>query len=310
MALCSTRGKKLDWQFTLLLLTLSCFSSAALLLKEEPPSGGAEHRVRCPPFRNPNLTALQEQRHHGPVLASKHGKAGSPLHLFLLSLPNAGSTALASLIGTSPQATLLCSAASQSPHSWPEHCEGTWELIREGVIHSLERRWEPEEPSDWAAALRVYERFWNLSRSVRVDKSPPNVAKVNQIVKYFTQSRKAAAFIVLTHASCSPGHQGSPQHQNAEMIVHAAKSTGGFPVLMVPYEDLLRDPYDVARRILEFMPALEELDPSVPGLPQEGPDGGRELSVVDYVLEKAPFQGKEWTTGAKWKVDQALGYVG
>mmetsp|Transcript_70197 Transcript_70197/g.131248 ORF Transcript_70197/g.131248 Transcript_70197/m.131248 type:complete len:309 (+) Transcript_70197:92-1018(+) len=293
-----------------LTLSLSLWRTTALALQGAKPN---ENSITCPPFQNPNIAALKERRslgavHADAVQAKQAATRAEPVHLFLISLPMAGSTALASVIASSPQASLLCAAGKRDEHGWPERCEGVWELIRRGLIHDSSTRWNEQEPADWGAALRVYDHFWNQSLKVHVDKSPPNVAKVHRLASYFEKSKKLAAFIFLTHSSCSPGHQGSPSHHDVSMLAKALRHTGSIPTLVVRYEELLREPYGVAKDILNFLPALESLDPAVQALPSEETDERRDLSVVDYVLSHAPFQGKATTSLELHKVDNVLGY--
>mmetsp|Transcript_45666 Transcript_45666/g.106000 ORF Transcript_45666/g.106000 Transcript_45666/m.106000 type:complete len:302 (+) Transcript_45666:97-1002(+) len=289
-----------------LTLSLLVWRASALTIQ-----GGLheEARVPCPPFRNPNISALQERRALGAVFAdtraTKAAQLAGPVHLFLLSMPHAGSTALASMIASSPQASLLCGAGARQHKN--ERCEGVWELIRAGLIRNRESRWNEKEPEDWGAALHVYDRFWNQSMKVHVDKSPPNVAKVHRLVDYFKKSKKRAAFIFLTHASCSPGHQ-SNHNPDVGVLAGALGKTGSIPTIVVRYEELLQEPYRVAHKILDFLPELESLDPAVQALPQQALDKERDLSVVDYVLSHAPFTGKATTSKYLREVDYAMGY--
>jgi len=58
---------------------------------------------------------------------------------------------------------------------------------------------------------------------------------------------------------------------------------------IVKYEDLITDPYTVAKQLLNFLPELESLDPSKNGLhdaPYVGPNDSRGKSLTDFIQLK------------------------
>merc|ERR1719401_555951 len=116
-----------------------------------------------------------------------------------------------------------------------------------------------------------------------MEKSPPNIAKAQRIHDQLTHAGKHVKFIMVTNSPCYK--ENDLNHM--PLMVKAKQDLPKRSLLHLRYEDILHDPYKSASQILDFLPALESLDPSKYGL--ERNFSGRDLSVVQYILEKKTF---------------------
>lgn len=264
---------------------------------------------RCPRWQTTmaERDAVEERMSRGPVLTKTktHRAATKPLHLFIIASPFSGSTALLSMLATSPEATTLCSGKT-----WA--CEGTWLLIKrkEALYHN---RWWPNA-SQVGPALHIFQDYWDPSKPVRLEKSPPNIVKVPDIAQFFAKKRRQVGFIFLTRAACNnndPSGEGRNFTRALRQAVDTVKE--GFKSLVLHYEDLIRDPYGTAQKIVDKFPALRQLDPAENPLYFSGKtrrqNNKRTQSVAEYVVERGPFANELWSAPRGWlKLDRTFGY--
>lgn len=298
-----------------------------------PPSSGvsqpvplsrslrSEPTVPCPVFSfGPNKQALADRMKAGPVHAeeaayeSSRTLDGQPRHLFISGPAYGGTTALYSLISTSPAVSNLCGAQSLN-------CEGSWLLIQEGLM-PYETRWDPMYPQDWNEALGVFKRYWNLSQPILAEKSPNSALKFTQIWGDLQRTGERASFLYIVRSPCYPPHS-TVWEDHMDGIVEQVNMlrAAGARVLVIRLEELLIDPYGVAEDLLEFMPRLGSLDPARAGLghaPMVEEGDERSIPVANFTEAHSPFWfGTSATTNATLSTspevarDMAeLGYAG
>merc|ERR1712050_578850 len=69
--------------------------------------------------------------------------------------------------------------------------------------HGLIHKWnEPDTPENWGDAMKVFEEVWDAEKHVRVDKSPPNMFKVEHIAEYFRGREEEVVFFFLSRSPC------------------------------------------------------------------------------------------------------------
>jgi hypothetical protein len=270
-------------------------------------SNSLARTVACPALpQSPDATVKLDAQ-AGPVVGSPPTGAEKTVTVFLLVPTGGGSTALLSLLASSPEVSTLCSAGT-----WA--CEGTWLLIDNGIIQNKASRWNPSQPSDWSEALEVYETAWDPEKKIRVDKSPPNLAKISAISQHFWDKPDEVAFISMTMSFCYRDRSflqqetGLTDRQMKGMIADGLEALDQrFARLTLKYEDLVRDPYSEARRILDFLPALKSLDPAVNNLGIN--KTSRNQSIVEYLLNQGPFDNRVAHVTEEMKlIDERLGY--
>jgi len=268
--------------------------------------------LTCQTFENGDVDKIKKRSELGPVFATDNLQqlvSEDHNYLFLVGMPFTGTTSLLSLISTSPQVSNLCANKAST-----FTCEGTWILIQEKQIPTMDDRWKPNYPVNWNNALKVYERTWNLSRPVLVDKSPPSAVKMTQIDADLKRAGKRAFFIVLSRSPCTLDDDFT-----VEAVEHATAMATEFDeiasdqVLHIKYEDMVTSPYWIADKILQFMPALGQLDPSIEGLSNAGNKEfeqavkedprhlGKDESLTGYIIEKFPFSYPATGVSLVWK---------
>jgi len=276
--------------------------------------------VHCLAFKGPDKAALHSRMEmQGPVLASAKrmaertasiSKRAGPLHLFVMAGAGTGSSALLALLVSSPNVTFLKTERLG---------EGMWALQRAGLF-TWKRRWEPELPRDWGAAMRVWDNIWDPSKSVRVEKSPEwhIPGRMERILDYFKGSKRSVGLLFMSRSSCYRaaalnGHeQNYPCHDIQSMLLHAvyAVRKANIRWTMVAYEDLLRDPYVVAAHILRAFPEIGLINPNAqsPQVWHHGRNRHSSKSIVQYILAHETFQNSNHTTSAQAMLDNCLGY--
>ena len=206
--------------------------------------------------------------------------------LFVVGAPHHGTTAVYGLLSTSPNASTLAGHGN-----WAG--EGTWLLKRDAADALgayVRNRWDPAEAYDARAARAVYESYWNMSRSVLVEKSPPSMMRLREIKAAFGDGGESAVkFIFVVRSPCAtrrsaatlrhhPHAQAQAQEADADAdaagpldVGYAARyyvtqmhnlARHGLDGILVRHEDLLLDPARVVARLIAFVPDLGTLDPT------------------------------------------------
>jgi hypothetical protein len=187
-----------------------------------------------------------------------------PIYLFLLTLNNAGSTAVIQFLNTSKKTSLL----------WPNG-EGQW--LPEVVDIMRREPWNPQTKKPWDLIKKEYLKKWNQSSEILLEKSPPNLVNGKEIQEFFLGVR----FIVMNrnpYAQCSSCYQYFLKHsqitdrelQERELANLANKWLFKSKyqkwnlenldrTLLITYEDFVKDLEATKNKILEFCPELEDL---------------------------------------------------
>lgn len=223
----------------------------------------------------------------------QRSQAGDKLSwLFIGTLPNSGSTALAQLMGSADSAVMLHPTG-----------EGQW-LVPE--LSNVSGRWNADLPVDYDmvravwidAALRAARRK-NLEKCVVIEKSPPNIARFGKLLDAFEDMPTTVILLARDpYAICASWAKRYGNSQNAHvkavMEMDGAKEDGSDAdyfrrlgescgrrfmllsglrkraALTVTYEALTTDPALTAAQLCRAVPLLEGLDPA------------QHLNVKDY----------------------------
>lgn len=269
--------------------------------------------TKCPKAAMvPDLRSLQRNTTLGPV-RGKAVQPSRPHHVFITGLPYSGTTSVYGLVSTSPRASNLCSGHKSC-------CEGGPLLVDAGLLPASQA-YNPSYPKDWNEAIKVYQKFWNMSAPVLVEKSVGNIDRFPRIWKALKAKGASASFIYVIRSACFYAHldqAGSQWLPNMKSVVIQTRALqkASAPVMLVKYEDMVRDPFGVARQILNFVPELLLLDPAKNGL-HDAPFVGkgmlqsdRSSSLVEFITRKGmfPVQCPGPLTPEAGKVMDMLGY--
>lgn len=250
----------------------------------------------------------------GPIYAEKTRIRDSHDYVFVIGLPFTGTTALLSLLSTSPHVANLCAAEGSAMM-----CEGTGSLITEKLIPETcpchKTRWDPQYPADWNEALRVYSRTWNMSKQILIDKSPPNSVKMQRITMDLAREGKFPSFIVLSRSPCylNKTQRDDEASERGRQMAADFQQMPRKSVLHIQYEEIIADPYRAAAKILKFLPQLDHLDPTVDGLrvdsrvdavedkmKQQPVMRGKDKSLIEYIESNYPMSWPQGGPGTGW----------
>eukprot|EP01062_Namystynia_karyoxenos_P051077 TRINITY_DN3997_c0_g1_i2.p1 TRINITY_DN3997_c0_g1~~TRINITY_DN3997_c0_g1_i2.p1 ORF type:complete len:384 (+),score=127.29 TRINITY_DN3997_c0_g1_i2:94-1152(+) len=246
--------------------------------------------------------------------------------VFIIGAPRGGTSAMYGLLSTSPSMSNLCKGR------WGL-CEGTWDIMEAGRLPWVDKngkkgtQWRPHEfPLDWNDIVdNVYTKRWNTSQPVLLEKSPPNVGRIREIYEQLKGRRdRKVRFIIVTQSPCLYG-KGTWEEARRQLLTwrgtmtHLVTQLEFVPQeywLHVKMEDLFKNPYKESKRVLDFIPALQKLDPESTGLrPRVQKAAGNQLErhkgIMGYIRQK---QGELMnrtthigTTAYNWVI-KALGY--
>jgi hypothetical protein len=211
------------------------------------------------------------------IVSAKIKKTGKTLanelrigarHLFLLSPPLSGSTAIMQLIKTSPNVSVFSGSG-----------EGQC-LPKAKEILFVDERWNPGLPVDWVKVRKVFFQNWSPLKPIRFEKSPPNIVRAVELERVFRNShflitlRDPYAQIEGLLRRQWPFSEYGPQSSPSVPLTPAVAAefwikTARFQLnnlehlgntCFFSYEELTERPDDTVRKITDFLPGLGTLD--------------------------------------------------
>ncbi len=220
-----------------------------------------------------------------------------PKHLFILCPPASGSTLLWKLLKTSPQVSAF-------------GLEG--QALAKSQLFTRDR-WNAKKTIDWERVRVQWNRAWDLSKPVLLEKSPPHLIRAEQLAAHFPNSyfivmiRDPYAFcegIKRRWSSRRPILSGYSYFNLARFWAICARHQiqnqknlkNG---LAMTYEELADRPAEAAARLLDFLPELERLDL------------GKEISIFEKSQPIANLNDQQiarLSDGQIFEINQALKY--
>lgn len=174
--------------------------------------------------------------------------------LFVLCPPYSGSTVLWKILQTSPHISAL-----------PK--EGQF---LEPVKHIMrDNPYNIQKKMPWDLIQSAWETYWDIDKSILLEKSPPNLIRALEIEQHFQESY-FVAMIRNPYASCEGIYRRNHKFLEesvkfwikcAEHQVNNIKNIRN--ITYFTYEDLTDSPEKIRKQLLEFMPDLETLDINV-----------------------------------------------
>lgn len=236
--------------------------------------GQAESVFACPgSMVQPDLASLDKMIALGPVeLAPKLTQTNASTaskkkphetrhhHVFITGMPYTGTTAVLSLLSTSPESSNLCSAGRIC-------CEGSW-LLEESKLVPREDKQNPLFPQNWTDALKEFNRYWDQSKTVFLEKSPTYLYKFTRLWDQIRGRGIKASFVYLVNSPCYKSNSPEAWYSNASLLsqeIHKLREMKA-NVIVLKAEELRRDPYIAVEQLLESVPELGSLDPTRSGV--------------------------------------------
>jgi hypothetical protein len=196
--------------------------------------------------------------------------------LFVLCPPYSGSSLMREIICSSPEVSPTNVFGTGEGHGVPE--------MRQMIDYR--RRWDEAVDYPWPSIKALWLEYWDTSKPILMDKSPPNLIRAGPIQEHF----KPAWFIVMTrnpYAHCEGMMRRDKlttkdaaqfalkclrhQKRNAELLERNC---------VVRYEDLVLDPHSVKHRLGQFMPQLRTV--VVDGLFSAHNHKEQRLPIIDF----------------------------
>jgi hypothetical protein len=181
--------------------------------------------------------------------------ASANKHLFILCPPSSGSTLLWRLLQTSPRVSAF-PAEGQT-------------LVKDVLF--ISDRWNPGLKIPWDQVREKWRAAWDLSKPVLLEKSPPHLVRARQLEENFPDSH----FVIMIrnpYAFCEGIRRRWRKDMDYAALARLWVDWAGRQVanchelrhgLFFTYEELCRDPQGACRRLLRFLPELEELHPEM-----------------------------------------------
>ncbi|MFT4519934.1 MAG: hypothetical protein ACI9JM_002334 [Halioglobus sp.] len=172
-------------------------------------------------------------------------------YLFVLCPPYCGSTLLWKLLSTSDSVSALPSEGQFLPE--------LEELMRD-------KPWNAEHQLPWPQIKSVWESYWDHSKPVLLEKSPPNLIRTQEIVQHFPGAR----FLITVRNPYA--HAEGLMRRNNWKVKRAANfscmclrnqlrnSQELENTLVLTYESLVADPAAASLKIAGFIPELSDMD--------------------------------------------------
>lgn len=173
------------------------------------------------------------------------------MYLFVLCPPRHGSTVLYKLLWTSPNVSTFFGISRHV---------GEGQFVP-GVEKFFVDRWSKR--IDWAGVKKVWDKYWDQSKSVLCEKSPSNICRGKSIEKFFSQFAPTY-FICMIR---SPYARRNPERWIQGASYQRENMLGLKNVLRLTYEQLTNDLTGTIKRLLRFVPELERLKPNVKRVP-------------------------------------------
>mmetsp|Transcript_15322 Transcript_15322/g.42849 ORF Transcript_15322/g.42849 Transcript_15322/m.42849 type:complete len:431 (+) Transcript_15322:97-1389(+) len=187
-----------------------------------------------------------------------------PGYLFVFGTPYGGTTALLGLLSSSPNVAVPDKGWAHEAH-WVLGTSKVFPFQKRFKMRMPQNIW-PEYKYDPTVNIeevdRVLHTMWDPSKPVKVDKSHSLVAQAPQLYQHYRAKGSVVKFIFLVRHPCTysggkrPIERGMRDMRRFKFLMEEYSADS----LLVPYEAFVRNPQEVADRILAFYPELGSLD--------------------------------------------------
>ena len=176
-------------------------------------------------------------------------------YLFILSPPFCGSTLLNQLISTSKNVSCNNNIGTREGQTLPE--------VRNIMFEN--NRWDKNVSLPWERIKTVWHKYWDLSKPILLEKSTPNIMRVNDIKEFFNP----ISFICMVrnpYAQCEGiiRRNGKSAESAAKFALNClqyqkANIESEKNLLFFTYEELCENKNQVVNKIISFIPDLKDI---------------------------------------------------
>lgn len=203
------------------------------------------------------------------------------LYLFILAPPYSGSTILNEWISSSSNVSNVNPIHTREGQTLPE--------VRK-ILFENNNRWNPDYTPDWNFIKKVWHRYWDITKPILLEKSPPNIIRAAQLRKEFPNS----FFLIMTrnpyaHAASMMNRASISATKAATNVIrHLEYQTKNIAEcknkIAFTYSDLCDNPDLLKSRIIEKLPLLNDI--RTPRKFTNHNTLGKELPLVNMNEEK------------------------
>jgi hypothetical protein len=178
--------------------------------------------------------------------------------LFILSPPYAGSTMLNQIISSSDNVSCNNNLGTREGQLLP------------GVKHFMfqKNRWNENVQYPWEEVRKTWLRYWDYSKPVFLDKSIPNIMRVDEIEKVFSPI-KYMCMVRNPYAQVEGLMRRNKQDAKSaaefaiKCLYYQSKNRKRENILFFTYEQLCDNRQEVSQKMIEFIPELADLDMNI-----------------------------------------------
>lgn len=176
--------------------------------------------------------------------------------LFILSPKYCGSTLLNEIICTSNAVSVNNSEGTREGQGLP---------VVKDIMFNHDRRWDESLDFDWQLIKNEWMKYWDLSRPVLLEKSPPNIIRAKSINQHFNP----AYFIILyrnpyAHVESLMKRENWTPEESAEFaincLIYQKQNLESLQrTFQLSYEELTDNPARMSESLSNFLPEISDI---------------------------------------------------
>ena len=188
--------------------------------------------------------------YHRIIISSMTKMPSNKIFIFVLCPPHQGSTIIIKLLDSSEHTTSFIGTAGNG--------EGQWLLKMHGDKHYEDSRWDPNYEMDMKIVKDCYDRYWDKTKNICIEKSPPTICRAKMFEEYFSKFGKVYFIISIRNPYSTRGKDSAGnwikfaryQKQNIETLNN---------VIITNYEEICSNTDKVIAKIVRSIPELGSL---------------------------------------------------
>lgn len=181
-------------------------------------------------------------------------------YLFILSPQYCGSTLLNEIISTSKFVSVNNTQGNREGQTLPT----TKKIMFDGI-----KRWDTSIDFDWKLIRKEWMKYWDTTKPILLEKSPPNLIRAASINKAFPNS-KFIIFYRNPYAHCESlikrsnrSPKWAAEHAIKCLRFQKINMDLLLKFLVVSYEDLTENPMKFRDQLIEFIPAIKDVKTNI-----------------------------------------------
>ena len=202
-------------------------------------------------------------------------------HLFILSPPFCGSTLLNEIISSSNNVSCNNNIGLREGQHLP---------IAKDILFTNDR-WDNTKQINWKLIHNIWNKYWDKSKDIFLEKSPPNICRAIQIEKEFPNAK----FICLVRNPYAQiegemRRYGTPVKEATKLSIqylkYQKKNIEKLKVtFIIRYEELVNDTTNTKKNIVAFLPELNDINMNM-NFSAHNSRAEKNMAITNLNLEK------------------------